>query len=352
MHDERIVEPQRVEAVRRRDGVANEILVTFRHCRPRGVGLGANRGVEAVDVVVLAVDLEDEPITEDEVNPTDTRYLDLRGQVDPEHAEPQPQQRLESAVRVPPREVGEPTVHCRKPAPDSGERSPCEESLPHRRLERDEELLLAAASEQLHERIVEARHSTTRRGCRPVSDADASVVSPPSPGRRHGDVRAPRLAQGPEARGAHATETTEQAAVTDRRLHVVRKVGHGVDALPHPGHLPRANREAERIRVDAELDELRGASHSPEGEAVSANRSGWNWHAGSMTRSTLPGRRDAATVETVAWTPYVEDESNLRAWWVHESHDDSYATPARVGAPAESACNSRMASLVRHAAQT
>ncbi len=84
MDDERVVEPQRVEAVRCRDRITDEVMMT-----PRGIL-----------VVGPTVDLEDEPITEHEVDPADARDLDLRPEPEIRAVEAQAEQGFQPALGI------------------------------------------------------------------------------------------------------------------------------------------------------------------------------------------------------------------------------------------------------------
>lgn len=74
-------------------------------------GIAQSITVSAIGAVMThpTIDLEDESISEHEVDPPDTGDLDLGSEPQSESMQAEPQERLEPALRVGPREIHQPS---------------------------------------------------------------------------------------------------------------------------------------------------------------------------------------------------------------------------------------------------
>ncbi|HEY1105390.1 MAG TPA: hypothetical protein VGE78_04515, partial [Agromyces sp.] len=210
MDDLRVVESKRHVPALGRGRISHQVLVPLRGRGRRCVTTALLQQIdEAVDVVALAVGLEDEAITEYEVDPTDPVDHDLRAQFDAMSSQAQAQQRLEPAVGVPSGEVDQRAVPRRYFRAQSSHSSPVDQPLAHRRFERREEGLDATARERVGERVDDRALTQTRPTADPVQHACATVMRMTTPMRRHRDVHALVVIEQPHTGAPQAGDTAE-----------------------------------------------------------------------------------------------------------------------------------------------
>lgn len=138
--DQRVVEAKSLISGRGGARVAEEILVALR----------------LAGMALAAVGLHDEHAVDEEVDAADIPDPDLASHRDPEAQQPEPEERLEPALRVGTGDVDEPPLTCPQPRANLGPlRSPQKAQMPGR-FEGGEERLVAEARGELYERLHDA----------------------------------------------------------------------------------------------------------------------------------------------------------------------------------------------------
>lgn len=157
VNDHGVVEPERAEPECHGGGIPHSITVACLAFMRRTVGL------------------EDETVADHEIHMANTRDVDLAHQRQPVPVEAQTQERLEAAVGVRAREVDEPPGAGGHVTSNPLTRLIVEKSEPQRGLQRREEALLAAASQDLEQTMDDADSTERRFIHRVVSMEDAAI---------------------------------------------------------------------------------------------------------------------------------------------------------------------------------